>query len=394
MTMSIPLDLSHAFSRFRNANRERIHFAAHSHHFWPDVTEAAHVSAWATAARLVDDKWDHVLGEVWPAVRAHIARHLKLPDPTTLVPATNTHEFVNRLLSCGPANRPMRVVATDGEFHSFMRQTERLAEDGVIALTLVPTEPFASFPQRFVEAVKTQQPDLAFFSQVFFNSGFAIVDLKSIVDAIAAPDRLVVIDGYHGFMARPTDLSRIADRAFYLAGGYKYAMSGEGACFMHCPPGFALRPRNTGWYASFGHLASEQTGVSFAADGWRFMGATFDPSGLFRMRAVFDWLAAENIDAATVHAHVTSLQLRFMNAMEEKSSGPFTAANLVVPLEGSARGNFLAFDHKDAAGWYRRLHNAGIVTDVRGTRLRVGFGLYHNADDVDRLVSRLRTLPD
>ena len=37
----------------------------------------------------------------------------------------------------------------------------------------------------------------------------------------------------------------------YLAGGYKYAMAGEGACFMHCPPGFGARPRNTGWYASF-----------------------------------------------------------------------------------------------------------------------------------------------
>ena len=43
---------------------------------------------------------------------------------------------------------------------------------------------------------------------------------------------------------------------------------------------------------------------------------------------------------------------------------------------------------------FRRLRDAGIVTDVRGTRLRLGFGLYHNADDVDRLVSRLRTLPD
>ena len=27
-------------------------------------------------------------------------------------------------------------------------------------------------------------------------------------------DSLVVIDGYHGFLARPTDLSAIQDRAF------------------------------------------------------------------------------------------------------------------------------------------------------------------------------------
>jgi selenocysteine lyase/cysteine desulfurase len=29
---------------------------------------------------------------------------------------------------------------------------------------------------------------------------------------------------------------------------------------------------------------------------------------------------------------------------------------------------------------------------VRGTRLRLGFGLYHNTDDVDDLVTRLRAL--
>ena len=54
--------------------------------------------------------------------------------------------------------------------------------------------------------------------------------------ALGAGGTVVAIDGYHGFMAVPTDLSRIAGRAFYLAGGYKYAMAGEGVCFLHCPP--------------------------------------------------------------------------------------------------------------------------------------------------------------
>jgi len=392
MVRHLPLDLAAAFSRFRGADKDRLHFAAHSHHFWPDVTEAAQQLAWADAARLADDKWDHVLGEVWPAVRAMLARHLKLSDPATLVPAPNTFEFVNRLLSCGPLDRPMRIVCTDGEFHSFRRQTERLAEDGIVALTVVPTEPFATFVARLAAAVKEQTPDLVFVSQVFFNSGFALTDLEALVDQIAAPERMVVIDGYHGFMARPTDLSRIADRAFYIAGGYKYAMAGEGACFMHCPPGFGPRPRNTGWYAGFGNLSGVQKGVPYAEDGWRFMGATFDASGLYRLRAVLEWLVREDIDAALVHRHAEALQARFMTAMMEKPWGIFSADNLVVPLDNPARGNFLTFQSADAGRWYDRLHAAGIVTDVRGDRLRLGFGLYHNADDVERLVARLRSL--
>ncbi len=392
MAPTVPLDLSAGFSRFRAADPQRLHFAAHSHHFWPDVTREAQLLAWDNAADRVDDKWDVVLGDVWPAVAALIARHLNLPDAATLVPAPNTLEFVNRLLSCGPAGRPMRVVSTDSEFHSFRRQIDRLAEDNLVALTTMPAEPFATLAERLIAAVREQNPDMVFVSQVFFNSGFALTDLKMLVDAVAAPERLTVIDGYHGFLARPTDLSAVADRAFYIAGGYKYAMAGEGACFMHCPPGVALRPRNTGWYASFGNLAGAQCGVPYAADGWRFMGATFDPSGLYRLRAVLEWLAAENIDAALIHAHVGALQTRFMTAMTETPCGPLAADNLVVPLTNPARGNFLTFEHQDAQAWYRRLHDAGIITDVRGTRLRVGFGLYHNAADVERLIARLRTL--
>ena len=235
----VPLDLSAAFARFRNADPERLHFAAHSHHFWPDVARDAHIKAWDDAARLADDKWVNVLDIGLARSSAAIARHLGLADATTLVPAPNTHEFVNRLLSCCPTERPARVLTTDGEFHSFRRQSERLAEDGLIALRAVPAEPFATLAERLAAAARELAPDLVYVSQVLFSSGFALADLSGLVATLAAPDRLIVIDGYHGFLARPTDLAAIADRAFYIAGGYKYAMAGEGACFMHCPPGIA-----------------------------------------------------------------------------------------------------------------------------------------------------------
>ena len=110
------------------------------------------------------------------------------------------------------------------------------------------------------------------------------------------------------------------------------------------------------------------------------------------MRAVLEWLVAENIDAEIVHAHAIALQALFMRRLAGRMIGPFSADNLVIPLTEPARGNFLAFEHPNAELWYRRLHAAGIVTDVRGTRLRLGFGLYHTAADVERLVARLRGL--
>jgi selenocysteine lyase/cysteine desulfurase len=379
------LDLRSHFSRFLNSEPERLHFAAHSHHPWPDVTREAHAQAWDDAARLIDDKWEHVLGPVLEEFRAHVAGHLNLPDPNTIAVAPNTHEFLKRILSCFPGDRPIRILTSDGEFHSFSRQIARLEEDGSVVVTRVPVEPFTSFEDRLM-AASADEFDLVFISQVFFNSGFA-ADVRKLVEA-ARDKAMVVIDGYHGFMARPTDLSAIAERAFYIAGGYKYAMAGEGACFMHCPPGWGLRPRDTGWYAAFGNLTNAQSGqVGYSEDGWRFMGATFDPSGLYRFNAVMRWLRDEGITPGIVHAHAVALQQSFLRRVSD--STPFKDARLLVPQDEMRRGNFLTFETPEAQILYRDLQQLRVVTDVRGTRLRIGFGIYQTDEEVEQVIQRI-----
>jgi selenocysteine lyase/cysteine desulfurase len=284
------LDLARHFSRFIEADPERIHFAAHSHHFWPDVTYDAQIRCWEDAARHADEKWEPIFSDLVPAVQAGIAGILDLPDPATIAVAPNTHEFLRRLLSALPVGRPSRILTTDGEFHSLARQLARLEEDGLVVAERVAVEPFDTFAERFATAAARGGHDLVYVSHIFFNSGAVAGRLEDLAGAVRDPETLIAVDGYHGFMAVPTDLSAVADRIFYLAGGYKYAMAGEGACFMHCPPGFAPRPRDTGWYAAFGALSARQTGVPYGEDGSRFLGATFDPSGLYRLRAVLAWV--------------------------------------------------------------------------------------------------------
>jgi selenocysteine lyase/cysteine desulfurase len=224
-------------------------------------------------------------------------------------------------------------------------------------------------------------------SEVFFSSGFALDGLEALAEA--AGEAVLVLDGYHAFMARPVDLSRLAGRAFYTAGGYKYAMAGEGCCFLHCPPGWIGRPRATGWYAAFGALAGKQGEVGYAEDGWRFMGATFDPSGLYRLSAALGWFAAQGLTTAMVREHAHALQARFVAGLDGTGLDP---AALVVPLDEPRRGNFLTFDLPDAEAFQGRLAAAGIVTDRRATRLRFGFGIYQTAEEVDALLERMRRL--
>ena len=243
----------------------------------------------------------------FPRVQRGIAKILALPDPATIAFAPNTHDFVMRLFSALPHDRPARVLTTDSEFHSFTRQLARLEEDGLVIAERIAAEPFGSFPARFAAAAARGGHDLVFVSQVFFNSAATAGDLAALVAAVPENDTLIVIDGYHGFMALPTDFSRLAQRAFYLAGGYKYAMAGEGACFMHCPPGYAPRPRDTGWFAAFGALTGAQRGVPYGDDGSRFLGATFDPSGLYRLPPCSTGSTRSASPSQAIHAHVSAL---------------------------------------------------------------------------------------
>lgn len=386
------LDLTAHFARFRAAAPERINLAAHSHHDWPDVTFAAQERCWHDAARLASDKWALVFGELIPRVQAGIARLLHLPDPSTIALAPNTHEFLRRLLSCFPADRPVRVLTTDAEFHTARRQLSRLEEDGLAKVTRISTEPCDTFVERFHAACAGGGYDLVFVSQVFFTSSATCGDLQALAEAVPSRETFVVIDGYHGFMARPTDLSGIAGRAFYLAGGYKYAMAGEGCCFLHCPPGYGPRPRDTGWFADFGSLAAPPgKSVGYPEHGGRFLGATFDPSGLYRLAAALDWFDRERITVEQVHLHARALMKRFLEGVDAMRIDGLRAADLITPFGGGAEhGNFLAFRTARAGEIEAALGERHVHCDHRGDRLRFGFGICTNVADVDRALARIK----
>jgi len=359
------------------------HAAAHSHHPWPDVTLAAQEQAWRDAARLLDKKWEHVFGSVIPEAQAHVARVLALPDSASVVFGPNTHSFLLRILSCLPQGRVPRVLTTGSEFMSFSRQMARLEEDRLIWVTRVRTEPFESFEERFADEARGNF-DFVYVSQVFFDSAFA-VDPAFVVRTVRDPQTLIAIDGYHGFMAVPTDLGAIAGRVFYLAGGYKYAMAGEGVCFLHCPSGYAPRPRDTGWYAGFSALEKGGAGVPFAEDGSRFFGATFDVSGLYRFNAVQNWLCDEGLNVAGMLGHVRALEHVFLAELD-RLQAPLNSTSLVVSDE-QRRGRFLTFRTPDAGAIAARLAAESIIVDHRGDRLRIGFGIYHDESDAGRLAN-------
>jgi selenocysteine lyase/cysteine desulfurase len=379
------------FTRSLGADPDRLHFAAHSHHLWPDASFEGQIEAWNDAARLADLKWDRVMDEVWPEAQANVARELGTGRPDAIVFSPNTHDFLIRLVTAAPRKSPqLRLLTTDGEFHSARRQFARWAEEGWIGLEKVAAEPFDSLPDRFMERARSGEHDLILLSQVLFGSGRVFGPVAELAALGRTDGPWVVIDGYHAFMAIDRPFGEVAaNSAFYLGGGYKYAMSGEGCAFLHAPAGFGPRPPVTGWFAEFEDLSLPPGSVGYAKDATRFLGATFDPSALYRFNAIQRMLLENGLSTATISGHVAELQGQLLGSIEKTRLGN---AELLNPLDGGPHARFLAFRSPEAQRWYSDLKARNCITDVRGDVLRIGFGIYQDEADVTRLVGLLGEL--
>lgn len=384
----------HLYQRFLKANADQLHFAAHSHHFWPDITREAMLSYWDDSARFVDDKWGHFFSEMVPQLQKQIARELNLSRSENISFAPNTHELLYRLLSCFPADKKLKILTTDSEFYSFARQVKRLKEDNLVELDMIETDPFESFDQRFIQKAQEKSYDMIFLSHVFFNSGRA---LNSPIELITQLPKgpMVVVDGYHGFMALPFDFSKLQERIFYLSGSYKYAQGGEGACFLYSPNPEDYRPRYTGWFAEIGELAQQRSEeVPYSKGALRFAGSTIDLSALYRLKSVFDLFESEGISTSAVHRYVLELQEHFITKLNQHDSLLGLNINQIINAHNKERGHFLTFELKSTKATLdlvRELHQRGIKVDSRGNRLRFGFGMYIDKADVDELIQRMQS---
>ncbi len=377
------------FSKFIDTNRNILHFAAHSHHYWPDVTYNAVIQYWEDSCKYVDDKWNKVFGEMIPKAQNYISEIIGIDNPEMVSFAPNTHEFVVRLLSCLDWSKKIDILTTDSEFHSFSRQISRFEELSEVSVKRVPTEPFDSFEDRFIDEINKSDYDIIYLSHVFYNSSFKTRYFEKLVSE-ANDSTIFVIDGYHSFMAVPLSLKGIQNRIFFLGGGYKYAMSGEGVCFMSLPKGTSLRPISTGWFSTFGKISEKQGNkINYSDDGFRFWGSTFDPSGLYRFIAVSDWLKSISLTINDIDNHVQNLMDYFVEKLYNLDSDLLNPNNLITPTERKKRGHFLTFQIDDIEYIYKKLREKNIITDYRGNKLRFGFGLYHDIDDIDKLFNRI-----
>jgi kynureninase len=373
------------YSRFLAPLGERILLTGHSHQAWPDVSREGQLAAWDDAARLIDNKWERVFGELFPELQSHLARRLGSTRARDLAIAPNTHELVFRLSSCFAARSS--ILSTDSEFHSLRRQLDRFEEEGA-KVVRVPVEDAPTFAERFIAEADRLRPAWAALSYVLFTTSRVIGELPAILDALEKRSIPVLVDAYHAFNVLELDVDRWPGEVFVTGGGYKYAECGEGVCFLLLPAkAERYRPLSTGWFSHFESLDLLTTGrVAYGEGGYRFFGATFDPTSIYRAVWVMRFMEAEGLTPAVLAQH-SRAQTQLIIDAHDSLRLEDVELHLRTPRE--RRGGFVAFESPRAKELERRLYAAGVHADVRGHLLRLGPGPYTFAHEIERAMRTL-----
>jgi kynureninase len=374
------------YSRFRVA--ERLLLSGHSHQAWPDVALEGQLEAFEDAARHVDEKWERAFAK---AEEVRAGYRALLADPgAEIALAANTHELVLRMLSALDLRARPRLVSTDGEFHTLRRQLGRLDEAG-LEVVRVAAEPADTLAERLAGEVD-ERTAAVLVSAVLFETARIVPGLDALARACAGVRAELLVDVYHALGALPFDVhARGLESAWVVGGGYKYLQLGEGNCFLRLPAHAGeLRPAITGWYAEFAALADEHdpSRVAYGRGAERFAGSTYDPTSHYRAARVLAFFAEQGLTPERLRAsYRRQVDLLAAGFDALGADDAVITRDRETPLE--QYGAFLALRTPRAGELQRALADRGVLTDSRGSWLRLGPAPYLSDAQLDAAIGLL-----
>jgi kynureninase len=336
------------FSRVRKSRK--IYLANHSLGRPPDRMAQDVQHALEVWYHDMDGAWDEWLAarERW---RALTARLVGARRADCIIPKTSAGQGLRAVLNA-LGDRKLRVVASDEEFDSIDFILRVYRDKGRIDLRLMPWR-----------EISAGNADLVVISSVMFRSGECVSNLGKLLRAAKAAGALVLLDVYHHAGALPLDLAAL-EVDFAIGGSYKYLRGGPGACWLYVRPGLVdtLRTLDTGWFAKRDMFRYERPDPpQYAAGGDAWLEST--PPVLAPVQA----LAGLEL---TLELGVE--RLRDYSIEQKQLLADFLALRSIESTgAGDEHGAFLVVTHPQAEKLMQGLATRGVVTDVRGDKLRL-----------------------
>jgi selenocysteine lyase/cysteine desulfurase len=276
-------------------------------------------------------------------------------EPERVAVAANLSSLVGLVAASLPDGT--RVLAAEGDFTSLLFPFMAQADRGV-DVSLVPLD-------RLAESID-DRVDVVAVSVVQSATG-QVVDLETLAAAARAHGALTVVDGSQACGWLPVAAGEVDVLA---CSAYKWLMSPRGTAFMTVAPSLADRvvPHLAGWFAAEDVHGSYYAGPMHLARSARRLDTS---------PAWFSWVGTapaieviRSIGVEAIRDHDVALANRFR-------------AGLGMPPSDSA------IVSADVPGAEEALARAGVMTSVRGGRLRAAFHVYNTDADVDAALEAL-----
>lgn len=248
------------------------------------------------------------------------------------------------------------VVTVDRDFTSVLFPLMSQQHRGVTVET-VPLEALA-------DAID-DRADLVACSHVQSADG-RLVDLPAVIEAAAAHDTRVLVDGTQSVGWLPIDANQVD---YLVAGAYKWLLSPRGTAFLSVRPERieGLRPVAPGWYAGDDVWSSIYgPSMRLASDARR---ADVSPAWLCWLGTAAALTVISELGVERIHEHDVGLASQ-------------VRAELGLAETGSAIVSIPAGSDLD-------LSSRGIAAAERAGSLRIGCHLYNNEEDVSALLDAL-----
>lgn len=346
------------------------------------------------AVRLWEDRLDASWDEggwldMVERFRSGIARLIGLSRPDCVVPKTSAGQGLRAVLNSYSSHRPVRVVATTGEFDSVDFILKTYAEHGRAEIEWVePTAREGSVPLFESESIQnaiTDGTDLVVVSAVFFTTGQVLDGVPAIVEKAHASGARVLLDVYHAAGVFEFDLPSLgAD--FAIGGAYKYLRGGPGACFLAMRPEVAddeeLQTSDTGWFAkadTFGYQRANTTARKLGGDGW----LESTPPILTAYQAVPGIEFCETIGVSRLREYNLQQQQALRKELRQQGVPVFE------PSKPERFGAFTLVPAVDTAAIVKKLHDHGVTVDARGGFVRLGPDLLNTHADFEAVAQIL-----
>jgi len=363
------------FSRVLTALPYEIYLANHSLGRPLDRTAQDVAEALDFWYQRLDGAWQE---DAWPAAldqfRNGVASLVGATNGNAVVPKTSAGQGLRAVLNALPPrrmNRPLKVVATRGEFDSLDFILKTYASKGRVEVAWVEAEVDSHGIQIFTpEAILRQidhDTDLVVVSQISFATGHILQGMDRITNATHAAGAQILVDGYHAAGVIPLCMEE-SGIDFMVGGSYKYTRGGPGACWLALHSRQLesdLRTLDTGWFAKRNPFSYDRQDIpEFGPGGNAWLESTPPIITYYQALAGLELTLAIGVGRLREY-NLRQVQLLRTNLKEQ-------GVRCHQPSDPFEFGAFALVPCRNPGDLCARLKSAGVNTDHRGNSVRFG----------------------